>query len=128
MRRHVARLPSRGEIGIHNRSWYEEVLIARVHDSVLARQRLPEEVVGPKIWDQRLEDMYAEGASPTTIAFITAVAAGAILAMLTDTMVPEAVERTHLYTGLVVAARVAYRLPGQRRSWERDDSSRAGAR
>jgi len=44
-----------------------------------------------------------QGASPTTIAFITAVAAGAILAMLTDTMVPEAVERTHLYTGLVVA-------------------------
>ncbi|ONG42368.1 hypothetical protein BKE38_29530 [Pseudoroseomonas deserti] len=57
LRRHIARLPARGEIGIHNRSWYEEVLIARVHDSVLARQRLPEEVVGPKIWEQRLEDI-----------------------------------------------------------------------
>ncbi|WP_159998559.1 PPK2 family polyphosphate kinase [Roseomonas sp. 18066] len=59
MRRHIARLPARGQIGIHNRSWYEEVLIARVHDSVLAKQRLPEEVVGPKIWDQRLEDISA---------------------------------------------------------------------
>lgn len=59
LRRHVARLPARGQIGIHNRSWYEEVLIARVHSSVLARQRLPQEVVGPKIWEQRLEDISA---------------------------------------------------------------------
>lgn len=44
-----------------------------------------------------------QDASATSIAFITAIAAGAILAMLTDTMVPEAVERTHLFTGLVVA-------------------------
>lgn len=44
-----------------------------------------------------------QAAPPTSIAFITAIAAGAILAMLTDTMVPEAVERTHLFTGLVVA-------------------------
>ncbi|WP_269302150.1 ZIP family metal transporter [Aeromicrobium sp. HA] len=42
-----------------------------------------------------------EGASPTTIAAITAVAAGAILAMVADTMIPEAFERTHLYAGLL---------------------------
>jgi ZIP family zinc transporter len=40
-------------------------------------------------------------ASPATIAVITAVAAGAILAMIADTMIPEAFERTELYTGLI---------------------------
>jgi ZIP family zinc transporter len=42
-----------------------------------------------------------DGASPTTTAVITAVAAGAILAMVADTMIPEAFEHTHLYTGLI---------------------------
>ncbi|MEV7430469.1 MULTISPECIES: ZIP family metal transporter [unclassified Nocardioides] len=42
-----------------------------------------------------------DGASPTTIAVITAVAAGAILAMIADTMIPEAFEDTHLYAGLL---------------------------
>lgn len=41
------------------------------------------------------------GAAPETVAAITAVAAGAILAMISDTMIPEAFERTHLYTGLI---------------------------
>ena len=44
------------------------------------------------------------GAPPETIAVITAVAAGAILAMVADTMIPEAFERTHLYAGLLTAA------------------------
>jgi ZIP family zinc transporter len=42
-----------------------------------------------------------QGASAATVALITAVAAGAILAMVADTMIPEAFERTHLYTGLI---------------------------
>lgn len=42
-----------------------------------------------------------DGASPQTLALITAVAAGAILAMVADTMIPEAFERTHLYAGLL---------------------------
>jgi ZIP family zinc transporter len=42
-----------------------------------------------------------DGASPESVAAITAVAAGAILAMIADTMIPEAFERTQLYTGLV---------------------------
>jgi ZIP family zinc transporter len=42
-----------------------------------------------------------EDAAPQTIAAITAVAAGAILAMVADTMIPEAFERTQLYTGLI---------------------------
>lgn len=44
-----------------------------------------------------------DGANPATIAVITAVAAGAILAMVADTMIPEAFERTQLYTGLLAA-------------------------
>jgi ZIP family zinc transporter len=42
-----------------------------------------------------------QDASPTTVAVITAVAAGAILAMVADTMIPEAVHTTHLWTGLI---------------------------
>lgn len=44
-----------------------------------------------------------QGASPVTIAIITAVAAGAILAMVADTMIPEAFEDTHAWTGLITA-------------------------
>lgn len=44
-----------------------------------------------------------DGVSPTVIALITAVAAGAILAMLADTMIPEAFEKAHAFTGLITA-------------------------
>ena len=44
-----------------------------------------------------------QGASAATVATITAVAAGAILAMVADTMIPEAFERTHLYAGLLAS-------------------------
>ena len=44
-----------------------------------------------------------EGAAPATIAVITALAAGAILAMIADTMIPEAFEQTHVWTGLITA-------------------------
>lgn len=57
--RHSTALPERGRIGIHNRSWYEEVLVLRVHPEFLARQRLPPSLIGKKIWDQRLEDIAA---------------------------------------------------------------------
>jgi PPK2 family polyphosphate:nucleotide phosphotransferase len=51
------RLPERGRIGIFNRSYYEEVLIARVHPGVLRNQRLPAEFVGKKIWQERYRDI-----------------------------------------------------------------------
>ena len=51
--RHARRLPARGEIGIFNRSHYEEVLIVRVHPDSLARERLPAESVGRHIWNRR---------------------------------------------------------------------------
>jgi PPK2 family polyphosphate:nucleotide phosphotransferase len=52
-------LPARGRIGIFNRSYYEEVLVVRVHPEVLARQKLPDELVTPRIWEQRFEDICA---------------------------------------------------------------------
>ena len=50
-------LPERGRIGIFNRSYYEEVLVVRVHPSLLASQKLPPELVTKKIWKQRFEDI-----------------------------------------------------------------------
>ena len=50
-------LPERGRIGIFNRSWYEEVLVVRVHDSILAAQKLPDSARTPGIFRERLEDM-----------------------------------------------------------------------
>ena len=52
-------LPQRGRIGIFNRSYYEECLIARVHPEVLARQRLPSKLVSRHIWRERFEDITA---------------------------------------------------------------------
>ena len=55
--RSVKRLPERGRIGIFNRSYYEEVLVVRVHEEILRRQRLPSRLVGKRIWDERLADI-----------------------------------------------------------------------
>jgi len=55
--RYARRVPARGRIGIFNRSYYEEVLVVRVHQELLAPQKLPPEHVTPKIWDQRLADI-----------------------------------------------------------------------
>lgn len=48
--------------------------------------------------------LFLQGASPVLVAVITAIAAGAILAMVADTMIPEAFESTHLYAGLIATA------------------------
>src|SRR6266481_6286079 len=50
-------LPNRGNIGIFNRSYYEEVLVVRVHPGFLAKQRIPLQLVGKKIWAERFEDI-----------------------------------------------------------------------
>jgi len=50
-------LPERGRIGIFNRSYYEEVLVVRVHDELLDAQKLPPKLVTPRIWDERFEDI-----------------------------------------------------------------------
>jgi len=50
-------LPNRGHIGIFNRSYYEEVLVVRVHPEFLAGQKLPPELVTKRIWDERYADI-----------------------------------------------------------------------
>jgi PPK2 family polyphosphate:nucleotide phosphotransferase len=52
-------LPERGRIGIFNRSYYEEVLVVRVHPELLAREKLPEPLVTKDIWKERFEDIVA---------------------------------------------------------------------
>ncbi len=52
-----SRLPRRGEIGIFNRSYYEEVLVVRVHPEFLRYQRLPDAKPGRKFWEQRYESI-----------------------------------------------------------------------
>jgi len=53
------RVPERGRIGIFNRSYYEEVLVVRVHEELLAREKLPRRLVGKNIWKERFEDIAA---------------------------------------------------------------------
>jgi PPK2 family polyphosphate:nucleotide phosphotransferase len=50
-------LPERGRIGVFNRSYYEEVLVVRVHPEILAKQRVPKSLVGKDIWQERFEDI-----------------------------------------------------------------------
>jgi PPK2 family polyphosphate:nucleotide phosphotransferase len=57
MWRSAKRLPERGRIGIFNRSYYEEVLVVRVHPEFLARQRLPPPLVTKHIWNERFQDI-----------------------------------------------------------------------
>lgn len=52
-------LPERGRIGIFNRSYYEEVLVVRVHPEFLEKQHLPAGVMGHDLWKQRYEDIVA---------------------------------------------------------------------
>lgn len=55
--RTTTRLPERGRIGIFNRSYYEEVLVVRVHPGILDAQRLPVRPEGDEIWRQRFESI-----------------------------------------------------------------------
>jgi PPK2 family polyphosphate:nucleotide phosphotransferase len=57
--RAALRLPARGDINIFNRSYYEEVLVVRVHPEMLARQKLPARLVDKDIWQERFEDIRA---------------------------------------------------------------------
>jgi PPK2 family polyphosphate:nucleotide phosphotransferase len=52
-------LPERGRIGIFNRSYYEEVLVVRVHPEILSKQKLPPSLAGNRLWRDRYEDINA---------------------------------------------------------------------
>jgi len=53
------RLPERGQIGIFNRSYYEEVLVVRVHPELLQNERISPSLIGKNIWEERFEDINA---------------------------------------------------------------------
>jgi len=53
----ACRLPERGKIGIFNRSYYEEVLVARVHPEILDRQKIPRQWKDEKIWRRRFDEI-----------------------------------------------------------------------
>jgi len=53
----LKRLPERGRIGIFNRSYYEETLVVRVHQEILASQKIPEKLVTKHIWNERFQDI-----------------------------------------------------------------------
>lgn len=57
--RTTVQLPERGRIGVFNRSYYEEVLVVRMHPELLESQRLPAAVVHKNIWKERFEDIAA---------------------------------------------------------------------
>jgi PPK2 family polyphosphate:nucleotide phosphotransferase len=50
-------IPERGRIGIFNRSYYEEVLVVRVHPQILKNERLPDSLIGKSLWQDRFEDI-----------------------------------------------------------------------
>jgi PPK2 family polyphosphate:nucleotide phosphotransferase len=53
----MKQLPERGRIGIFNRSYYEEVLVVRVHEQILRAQKLPEKLITEDIWKERFKDI-----------------------------------------------------------------------
>ena len=55
--RYAKKLPERGNIGIFNRSYYEEVLVVRVHPQILAGQKIPPKLKGPGIWNRRFREI-----------------------------------------------------------------------
>jgi polyphosphate kinase 2 (PPK2 family) len=57
MWRSMKALPERGRIGIFNRSYYEEVLVVRVHEELLKQQKIPPTLVGKSVWDERYQDI-----------------------------------------------------------------------
>jgi PPK2 family polyphosphate:nucleotide phosphotransferase len=56
--RTTKQLPERGHIGIFNRSYYEEVLVVRVHSEALKNEKLPSSLVTKDIWEERFEDIH----------------------------------------------------------------------
>jgi PPK2 family polyphosphate:nucleotide phosphotransferase len=57
--RTTTRLPTRGRIGIFNRSYYEDVLVVRVHPELLERQKVPRTLTGKHVWEERFQDIRA---------------------------------------------------------------------
>jgi PPK2 family polyphosphate:nucleotide phosphotransferase len=59
MWRATGRLPARGRIGIFNRSYYEDVLVVRIHPQLMKREKVPEKLIGKNVWQERFQDIRA---------------------------------------------------------------------
>jgi len=59
MWRTSTRLPARGRIGIFNRSYYEDVLVVRVHRELMEHQKVPRTLIGKHVWEERFQDIRA---------------------------------------------------------------------
>jgi PPK2 family polyphosphate:nucleotide phosphotransferase len=59
MWRTTGRLPARGRIGIFNRSYYEDVLVVRVHPQLMRGEKIPEKLIGKNVWQERFQDIRA---------------------------------------------------------------------
>ena len=59
MWRTTTRLPTRGRIGIFNRSYYEDVLVVRVHPELLEHEKVPPTLIGKNVWEERFQDVRA---------------------------------------------------------------------
>src|ERR1700688_3462286 len=59
MWRAMIALPGRGQIGIFNRSYYEECLVTRVHPDILAQEKIPSKLISSNIWQERFADVAA---------------------------------------------------------------------
>jgi PPK2 family polyphosphate:nucleotide phosphotransferase len=57
--RTMQRVPERGRIGIFNRSYYEEVLVVKVHSQALKNERIPASLLGKNVWQERYDDIHA---------------------------------------------------------------------
>jgi PPK2 family polyphosphate:nucleotide phosphotransferase len=55
--RYMKCLPNRGHIGIFNRSYYEEVLVVRVHPAILEKQKIPPSLLNKRVWEERFQDI-----------------------------------------------------------------------
>ena len=77
--RTTCRLPERGRIGIFNRSYYEEVLVVRVHPDILRGQGFPEELVDEKnIWKERHRSIVDESDSSSAFMILTRTGSSAL--------------------------------------------------
>ena len=86
-------LPERGRIGIFNRSYYEEVLVVRVHQEILLAQKLPAECVGKNVFDQRLRGHRGDRGLPGAQRHVRAEIFSARLAQGAEKALPGAARR-----------------------------------
>ena len=116
MWRSTISLPERGRIGIFNRSYYEEVLVVRVHPEILAKQKIPRALVKKTIWRERFEDIAAFerylARNGTVVAEILPQRVEARTAPALSRPAGGALEELEIFHGRCFRARAVGQIPG----------------